>query len=63
MDSKSLKAHASGTIADESTSVDFDRAKSIGQKIQENLDGIELEQAKVKGKDEITTTDTITHRR
>ena len=57
----SFKTLASGIIADESTSVDYDKAESIGQEIQENLDEIELEQVKVKRKDGITTIDTTTH--
>ena len=56
-----LKALSSGIIADESTSTDCDKAESIGLEIQENLDGIELGQAKVKQKDGITTIDAITH--
>ena len=55
------KGTSSGIIADESTSVDCDKAESIGQDIQEHFHGIELEQAKVKRKDRITTIDTITH--
>lgn len=44
------KHFSSGSIADESTSVDCDRAESNGQEIGENLEGIELGQAKVKPK-------------
>ena len=54
------KYFSSGSIADESTSVDCDRAESNGQEIGENLEGIELGQAKVKPKGLITTIDPIT---
>ena len=57
----SLKALPSGIIADESTSADCSKAESIGQEIQENFNGIELEQAKVNQKHGTTTIDTITH--
>ena len=57
----SLKAVAFGIIANELASVDSDKAKSIGQEIQKSLDGIELEQPKVKRKDGITAIDKITH--
>ena len=56
-----LKALASGIIADESSLVDCDKAESIGQEIQESRDGVDIEQAKVKRKDGITTIDTITN--
>ena len=54
------KHFSSGIIADESTSVDRDRAESNGQEIRENLEGIELDQSKVKPKGWITTIDPIT---
>ena len=44
------KHFSSGSIADESTSVDCDRAESNGQEIGENLEGTELGLAKVKPK-------------
>ena len=44
------KHFSSGSIADESTAVDCDRAQSNGPEIGENLEGIELDQAKVKPK-------------
>ena len=44
------KHFLSGSIADESTSVDCDRAESNGQEIGENLEGTELGLAKVKPK-------------